>query len=180
MTELITTLERQIPKWMARENVPGLSVALIDDAQVVWQRGFGFRDRDSKDPVTVETIFQAASLSKPLFAYAVLQWSRSGTIDLDRPLSTMLPEPYIPDDPRLQQITARNVLSHTPGFPNWRSKDQSLRIHFTPGERFAYSGEGYVYLQRVIEHLTGQRLDEWMQAQVLGPLNMPNSSYVWI
>ena len=63
--DMIATLERQIPKWMARENVPGLSVALIRDAQVIWRRGFGFKDNATREPVTPETIFQAASLSKP-------------------------------------------------------------------------------------------------------------------
>jgi excisionase family DNA binding protein len=176
---LITTLDQRIPKWMARENVPGLSVALIQDAQVVWRRGYGFKDKATKESVMPGTVFQAASLSKPVFAYAVLKWCDAGGIDLDTSLSVYLAVPYTSGDPRLQQITARNVLSHTPGFPNWRPKDQPLRIHFAPGERFAYSGEGYVYLQRVVERITGQRLDEWMQAQVLGPLGMRHSSYVW-
>lgn len=121
-----------------------------------------------------------ASCGTLVCTVAVLKWCAAGAIDLDRSLNAYLDEPYIAGDPRLQQITARHVLSHTPGFPNWRPKDQPLRIHFTPGERFAYSGEGVVYLQRVVEHMTGQRLDEWMQAQVLGPLGMRHSSYVWM
>ncbi|MBN1937452.1 MAG: serine hydrolase, partial [Anaerolineae bacterium] len=96
------------------------------------------------------------------------------------PLSTYLPEPYIADDARLHRITARRVLSHTPGFPNWRPKDRPLRIHFDAGERFAYSGEGYVYLQRVIEHLSGQPLDVWMRSRLLDPLGLHHSSYVWL
>jgi excisionase family DNA binding protein len=91
----------------------------------------------------------------------------------------MLPGPYIPDDPRLRLITIRHVLSHTPGFPNWRPRDRPLRIHFAPGERFAYSGEGYVYLQRVIEHVTGLNLDKWMRTLVMDLRGMHSSSYVW-
>lgn len=177
---LISTLERRIPELMARTNVAGLSVALIHDARIAWRRGFGLKNKGTGEPVTPNTVFQAASLSKPVFAYAVLKGCAEGLLDLDAPLSTYLPDPYITGDPRLQQITARHVLSHTSGFPNWRPKDQPLRIHFAPGERFAYSGEGYVYLQRVVERLSGQPLDEWMQARLLGPLGMRYSSYVWV
>jgi CubicO group peptidase (beta-lactamase class C family) len=164
---------------MAEAEVPGLGIALIHDAQVAWTRGFGFRNRDTAEPVTPDTVFEAASLSKPLFAYAVLKACTAGMLDLDAPLSAYVPEPYIPDESRVERITARHVLSHTCGFPNWRPKGRALRMHFAAGERFAYSGEGYVYLQRVIEHLAGQTLDRWMQTQVLNPLGMVHSGYVW-
>jgi CubicO group peptidase (beta-lactamase class C family) len=184
--KLSTRLEQRIRERMAQAQVVGLSVALVqgdahtDHPPVVWKRGFGLKNAATGEPVTPETVFQAASLSKPVFAYAVLRAYAKGLLDLDTPLSTYLPEPYIADDPRLHRITARHVLSHTPGFPNWRPKDQPLRIHFSAGERFAYSGEGYVYLQRVIEHLSGQPLDVWMRARLLDPLGVQRSSYVWI
>jgi CubicO group peptidase (beta-lactamase class C family) len=184
--KLIAVLEHRIPEQMAQANVVGLSVALIQDAEgagqprVAWQRGFGLKNAATGEEVTPETVFQAASLSKPVFAYAVLKACAKGLLDLDTPLSTYLPEPYVLDDPRLYRITARHVLSHTPGFPNWRPKDQPLRIHFAAGERFAYSGEGYVYLQRVVEHLSGQPLDAWMRTRLLDPLGMRRSSYVWV
>jgi len=93
-------------------------------------------------------------------------------------------EPYDHDDPRLQRITARVVLSHTTGFPNWRPDNWSgdpkpLRIKFEPGARFRYSGEGYVYLQRVVERITGETLDVYLRRTVLDPLDMRSSSYVW-
>ncbi|HET9785558.1 MAG TPA: serine hydrolase, partial [Pyrinomonadaceae bacterium] len=85
------------------------------------------------------------------------------------------------DDARLNQITARRVLSHTTGFPNWRPRgDKTLKIYFTPGERFSYSGEGFVYLARVVEHITGEGLDVFMKKAVLDPLDMKNSSFSWI
>jgi CubicO group peptidase (beta-lactamase class C family) len=185
LDKLIAALEQCIPEGMAQANTVGVSVALVHSTEgesdpVVWQRGFGLKDAESGEPVTPETVFQAASLSKPAFAYTVLVASRDGLLDLDTPLSAYLPEPYIAGDPRLHQITARHVLSHTPGFPNWRPKEQPLRIHFSAGERFAYSGEGHVYLQRVIEHLSGQPLDAWMRSRLLGPLGMQRSSYVWV
>jgi CubicO group peptidase (beta-lactamase class C family) len=75
------------------------------------------------------------------------------------------------------RLQARIVLSHRTGFPNWRDGD-SLTIYFTPGERFSYSGEGYVYLQRAVEHITGKPLSEYMSEAVFTPLGM-SSSYVW-
>jgi CubicO group peptidase (beta-lactamase class C family) len=164
---------------MAQADVAGLSVALVRDFEVAWQRGFGHADATTGAPVTPDTVFQAASVSKPLFAYTVLKACADGLLDLETPLSDYLPEPYIPDDPRLGRITARHVLGHTPGFPNWRPKDGDLRIHFAAGARFAYSGEGYMYLQRVVEHLSGQPLDAWMRARLLDPLDLGYSSYVW-
>lgn len=176
----ITILEQHTPAWMEESAVVGLSVALIADAHVVWSRGFGYQDKAAEQPVTPATIFQAASLSKPVFAYMVLKLAAAGKLNLDTPLSDYLPEPYLSDEPRLPLITARRVLCHTPGFPNWRSEDQPFAIRFTPGERFSYSGEGYVYLQKVVEHLTGESLTKLAQTHIFQPFNMPTSSYVWI
>jgi CubicO group peptidase (beta-lactamase class C family) len=128
--------------------------------------------------VDADTVFEAASLSKPVFAYAVLKLVDAGKLDLDAPISKYLPGDYV-DDPRQSAITARRVLSHTTGFPNWRPPGQPLKIHFAPGERFSYSGEGFVYLQKAVERLTGQTLDAVMKRLVFEPLRMTSSSYVW-
>src|SRR5215475_4594580 len=142
-------LESDVPVLMKAADVPGLSIALVRNGNVAWVRAFGVKDSKSKAPVTDETVFEAASLSKPVFAYAVLKLVDAGQIDLDKPLNQYLPGDYdVGQDPRLSQVTARRVLSHTTGFPNWRSG--ALKIHFTPGERFSYSGEGFVYLSKVI------------------------------
>jgi len=90
-----------------------------------------------------------------------------------------LPKPYIEGDSRLEKITARIVLSHRTGFPNWRDDGNALTIHFTPGERFSYSGEGFVYLQRVVEQIAGKPLNDVMNELVFVPLGMSSSSYVW-
>ena len=119
-------------------------------------------------------------MTKPVFAYAVLKLVEGGKLDLDTPLSKYLPQPYIENDERLNLITARRVLSHTTGFPNWRPGGQLLKIHFTPGDRFSYSGEGFVYLQKVVEHLTNQPLDQYMKTAVFDPLGMTDSSLVWM
>src|SRR6185295_15686609 len=102
----------------------------------------------------------------------------AGKIDLDAPLSKYLPGDYI-EDPRQSAITARRVLSHTSGLPNWRPPGQPLKIHFAPGERFSYSGEGFVYLQKAVERVTGQTLGALMKRLVFDPLRMTSSSYLW-
>ena len=85
-----------------------------------------------------------------------LKLSEKGILDLDLPLTNYVSERWIEGDPRFSQITARHVLSHTSGLQNWRGKDEPLRIHFTPGSRWQYSGEGYSYLQLVVAHRTGR------------------------
>lgn len=175
----LARLDKSLPDLMAKGAVPGLSIALIRDATTYWARSFGVRDAKSGQPVTEETIFEAASLSKPVFAYGVLKLVDQGKLDLDTPLTKYLSPPYIEGDDRLEKITARYVLSHRTGFPNWRGDGNALTIRFTPGERFSYSGEGFVYLQKVVEKVTGRALNDYMAEAVFVPLRMKSSSYVW-
>src|SRR5215472_17519246 len=175
----IAALQKRLPELMKGANVPGVSLALIRDGKTFWSQGFGVRDAKSGQPVTEDTIFEAASLSKPVFAYGVLKLVDQGKLDLDKPLSKYLSPPYIEGDDRLDKITARYVLSHRTGFPNWRGDGNALTIRFTPGERFSYSGEGFVYLQKVVERVTSKALNDYMAEAVFVPLRMKSSSYVW-
>ena len=141
----------------------------------------------------VQPIFQVASLSKPVFAYAVIKLAQQGRINLDAPLMRYLPKGYDhvqnPGDnthsplidavtvPELQSVTARMVLNHTSGLPNWSRGP--LTFDFQPGTRWQYSGEAYVLLQSVVEAITGTRLDVFMREQVFAPLRMEHSDYVW-
>jgi len=163
---------------MKEAAIPGVSIALIRNGKTYWLHEFGVRNAKTNSPVTADTVFEAASLSKPVVAYGVLKLVDQGKLDLDTPLSKYLPKPYIEGDPRLDKITARFVLSHRTGFRNWRD-DSGLRIYFTPGERFSYSGEGFVYLQKVVEQITGKSLNDYMMEAVFTPLGMTSSSYVW-
>ncbi len=167
-----------IPDLMTRATVPGVSVALIEDGKITWIGSFGVKNTKTGDKVDDRTVFQAASLSKPVFAYGVLKLVDQGKLDLDTPLSKYIPE-YVEHDERVNTVTARHVLTHRTGFPNWRPGGKPLAIHFTPGERFSYSGEGFVYLQRAVEKITGQPLDTWMKQTVFSPLEMTDSSYLW-
>ena len=190
-------LETRFLAAAAKHKVPGVALAVIKDAQVVWSRGIGVQDQASNLPVHNGTVFEAASMSKPVFAYAVMKMCERGVIRLDTPLSTYTPERFLKGDPRLDLITARHVLSHTSGFQDIRSRQHTLKIHFQPGEKWQYSGEGYAYLQSVTTRLTGHLFaspcesyemdlrvcgtdfDSYMRANVLQPLGMESSGYLW-
>jgi CubicO group peptidase (beta-lactamase class C family) len=159
-------------------HVPGLSFALVRDGKIVETKELGVRDTAIGAAIDSHTIFEAASLSKPVFAYAVLQLVDAGKLSLDTPLSKYAPD-YVTDDPRAASITVRDVLSHTTGLPNWRGKANPLKTYFQPGLRFSYSGEGYVWLQGVVEAITGEPLNDVMTRLVFDPLEMHQSSYVW-
>lgn len=168
-TEVEDRLRSVMPRLLRDNAVPGVSVALVRNGAVAWTGAFG-----EVDPGAV---FEAASLSKPLFAYGVLLLVDDGRLDLDAPLRSYLDAPYA-DDPRLDRVTASHVLSHTSGLPNW-SRDEPIGVEFEPGTRWQYSGEAYVYLQRVVERITRQSLEEYMASTVLEPLGLRSSSFVW-
>jgi CubicO group peptidase (beta-lactamase class C family) len=175
----IGAFEKQLPLLMQAHNVPGASLAMFRDTKVAWRRGFGVKDASSGAAVDVDTIFEAASMSKPVFAYAVRKLCEKGVMNLDTPLTKYTPKRFLEGDPRLDLITARHVLCHTSGFQNWRSKKEPLAIHFTPGEKWQYSGEGYSYLQSVVELLTGEPIQVYMKKHVFEPFGMTSSGYVW-
>lgn len=171
----------KLPQLMEWANVPGVSVAILADGKVSWTGGFGVKKAVTTDAVTADTVFGAASLSKPVFAYAVFKLRDEKLIDLDRPLADYLAPDDLPDDPRSRQITARHVLSHTTGWQNWRgSREQKLSFAFTPGARWGYSGEGYYWLQRVVEKITACGFEEFMRERLLKPLGMTRSCYGWM
>jgi CubicO group peptidase (beta-lactamase class C family) len=156
----VPQLERDIPELMKKAGVPGLAIAVIRGGKTTWLHGFGMKEVKTGQPLTGETVFEAASLSKPVFTYGVLKLVEQGKLGLDVPLTTYLPKPFVAGDERLAKITARIVLSHRTGFPNWPADDGSVSIYFTPGERFSYSGQGYIYLQRVVEQYHTELSDE--------------------
>jgi CubicO group peptidase (beta-lactamase class C family) len=171
----------RLPTLMQWANVPGVAVAVIRDGKLAWSRGFGVKKNGEPGSVESSTLFGAASLSKPVFTYAVLRMREEKLIDLDRPLWNYLPNPDLPDVEQSKQITARHVLSHSSGLQNWRfQKTDKLEFAFKPGERFGYSGEGFYYLQRVLENVTGRGFEEYMRERVLKPLGMISSTYLWI
>lgn len=168
----------QLEKLMAEAGIPGLSLAYIRDGKIAESYALGVRSTDTNQPVDDETVFAAASLSKCVFAYGVMHLVDAGKLDLDKPLYQYYAYPDLAHDERYKQVTARMVLSHTSGLPNWRNGDR-LEFQYDPGQRFRYSGEGFVLLMRTVEKITGQNIEDWMQQTVFKPLGMTHTSYIW-
>jgi CubicO group peptidase (beta-lactamase class C family) len=185
------TINGTVKKLMDTAQVTGLCLGIINDNKVAFVHAYGFKNKTKNEQNDTATCFDAASLSKPLFAYLVMQLRDKGVIDLDKPLYTYLPKPLseydnykdLAGDERWKLITARHCLDHTTGFPNWRQlnprQNQKLEIFFTPGERYAYSGEGLCLLQMVVETITNRQLEDLAQEHIFRPFGMRRSSYVW-
>lgn len=166
-----------------------LSLAVVNGGKIAWSKTFGIKNRETGAVANEDTVFRAASLSKPVFAYLVLKLVEEGVLDLDKPLYQYLNKPLyeyteyadLKGDTRFKAITARLVLSHQTGFPNWRrhNKDMKLNFLFSPGDNFSYSGEGYQYLQFLIEKITGKDLNRLSKEKVFLPLGMKHSCFRW-
>jgi CubicO group peptidase (beta-lactamase class C family) len=175
-----SVMDTLIPHLMEELHVPGASVVLVQDSKIRWSRNYGFADAAKRIPVDSNTLFEACSMSKPVFGYIVMKLVEEGKLELDVPLVRYQTEP--PVDADLAPITARMVLAHTSGLPNWRKgeeeRDGPLTVKFKPGSRFSYSGEGIFYLQRVVEAITGVSLDALSIRMLFAPMGLSNCSYV--
>jgi CubicO group peptidase (beta-lactamase class C family) len=174
---------------MRSARVEGTGIAIFTDGKIAYLKAYGFRDTAKRLPLTPDSVMTAASLTKAAFATMVMQLVQQGIINLDKPVWRYLPK-ALPDypgyadlasDPRYELITMRMLLDHTSGFPNWRrfTDDRRLRIYFTPGSRFAYSGEGIALAQMVVETVTGKSVNELMKQYVFEPVGMTRTSMVW-
>ena len=174
---------------MSAAEVPGVGIAMFNDGKIAYLKAYGVRDQEKNLPLTPNSILTAASFTKVAFAYMVMQLVGEKVIDLDKPVYQYLPKPLpeypqyadLAGDPRYKLITARMLLSHTAGFPNfrWINQDHKLNINFQPGTRYAYSGEGIEMLQLVVETVTGKPLEELMRERVFQPLGMTRTSMMW-
>lgn len=169
-------IDQFVKTYMEFYEIPGVSMAIIENGKVSYHHTYGVKNAYSKEKVDSETIFQAASITKPVFAFSVLSLAEKGIIDLDKPLYQYLPFEEIAYDDRYKLITARHVLSHKTGFPNWRNG--RMTIDFEPGTQFQYSGEGFEYLKRVVAHITQKDILEVLDEEVLTPLNLKNFYFV--
>ena len=171
-------MDALIPDLMKQSRVPGLSVAAFSRGTIVYAKGFGVKNRDTGAAVDPETVFEAASFSKPVTAYAALQMVERQQLDLDRPLAQYLKIPYLDDRPAAARITLRMALNHTSGLPN-DAVGYDRRVYFTPGDHFSYSGGGFRYLQAVMESVAKIPFAEYMDRELLQPLAMSRSSFTF-
>lgn len=172
-------LDTLLPLLISKHQVPGVGVVGLEGGRIAWKKYAGVLEAGKAALVDETTVFEAASMTKPLAAHAALKLVEQGRLDLDTPLSRYLPTPYLIDEPSHLKITARMVLMHTSGLPNWRPKGEPLKVLHEPGTAFRYSGEGIVFLQRVIEQLSGQDYETHLQRTLLQPLDMKSSSHIW-
>jgi CubicO group peptidase (beta-lactamase class C family) len=184
-------IDKKIQQLMEGAGVTGLAVGIIQDNKPALIKSYGYKNKTLHRPGTVNTSLYAASFTKSLFAYLVMQLVDQKRIDLDKPLYQYLPKPLpeytgyqdLQRDDRWKLITARHCLSHTTGFPNWRflnpNGSKKLEFFFIPGSRYAYSGEGLYLLQMVIEVITGRGLEELAREHVFNPLGMTRSGFIW-
>lgn len=187
-------IEAELQRALAAARANGMALAVIDGGQVTLVLTVGKRNAKG-DPLLHDTVMYGASLTKAVFAYTVLQLADEGRIDLDKPIAGTLPQPlpsypterqYAPwqdlaDDERWRKITPRILLSHRAGFANFAflEPDRKLRIHFEPGQRYAYSGEGFILLQFVLERGLGLDVGQEMQRRVFDRFGMRNTSMQW-
>ncbi|MBI4908023.1 MAG: beta-lactamase family protein [Acidobacteria bacterium] len=162
---------------MKMASVPGAVIGSLSEGKPAWIMPLGFLTAEAKSPVTASTLFQAASLTKQVTAFAAFALRAQGKLDFAKPLVE-----YVDDLPNAmaRTVTANHVLSHSSGFPNWRFAERGKPVpdlvpEFAPGTKYRYSGEGYFYLQRVMEQVTGLGFARLMRNLVFEPFGMASS-----
>lgn len=182
-------------------NVPGVSIAVIKDSKVIWSKTYGYADLDSKTPVTSKTLFQVASMSKPVSAYAALKAVEEGKLDPDSNVNLYLKSWKVSENEwtKSKKVTLKNIVSHTAGFtvsgfPGYQVSDPlpttvqvlngvnpsntpAVFVDKLPGANFRYSGGGYTVMQQMLSDLEGKDFTTIMREKVLLPLDMRNSSF---
>jgi CubicO group peptidase (beta-lactamase class C family) len=186
---------------MACYHVPGFSIAIVDQEEVAWAKGYGLLEASGDKPVTDETIFQAASISKLVTAMTALNLVEAGLLDLDTDVNEMLRSWHIPENEhtRRHKVTLRGLLSHTAGvtvsgyrgyssgalLPTLQqvldgeppANSEPVRVMQAPGKAFSYSGGGYVMIQQLVEDVAGRSLASLAQELIFDRLEMPNSTF---
>jgi len=187
----VKKLDQQVAFLMDSLEMPGLSLAIINENEIVYHKVFGVQNAETKTAVTKASIFEGASLSKPIFAYFAMKMAEQGILDLDKPLHEYMPHPAIVPESQeyYKSITPRMVLSHSTGFPN-HANNKPIELAHEPGNGFSYSGEAYQYLAAILafenklefknsfNELWGP-FNEIFKDNVTGPMSMQNSSFLW-
>lgn len=163
---------------MAFFEIPGAQLSLIKDHQIIYSQNYGVTNIEVPQPVISQSLFEAGSITKLVFAFAVMRLYERDLIDLDKPLHEYLPSSEI-DDERYKLMTTRHVLSHQSGMSNWPRKDENgkFKLNFAPGTQFGYSGKAFEYLKEVIESISSKSIDVILQEEVLAPLEIEDMHF---
>ncbi|MGV4414001.1 serine hydrolase [Chryseobacterium sp. T1] len=169
----------EIDQLLKDNQIPTLGLGVIENGKLTQIKVYG--TLDGKINASYNSLFNVASLTKPVTAITVLKLVSEGKLSLDEPLYNYWTYPDIAKDPRHKKLTIRMILSHQSGFPNWRweNKDRKLSFDFEPGTKYQYSGEGFEYLRKAVENKFHKSLEELAQELVFKPLKMNETSYIW-
>ncbi|MFT3903524.1 MAG: serine hydrolase [Niabella sp.] len=168
-----------IENWLSENNIKTLGLGIIENGKLKQVKVFGEISKGNAAPYN--TIFNVASLTKPITAMVALKLVSLGKWNLDEPIYKYYTDPDIANDPRNKKLTTRLILSHQTGFPNWRSetKNKKLQFLFEPGTKYGYSGEGFEYLRKAIEKKFKKPLEKLAEELVLKPLKMNDTDFIW-
>jgi CubicO group peptidase (beta-lactamase class C family) len=177
--ELLFKDKEVTERWLKQKSIPALGIGLVENGKIEQISVFGELEKGMKAPKN--TIWNVASLTKPITALIVLKLIGAGKLSLDEPIYKYYIDPDILNDPRVKLLTPRIILSHQTGFTNNRENyiDGILKFEFEPGLKYQYSGEGYDYLRKVIEHKFNKTIEQLASELIFKPLKMNNTSYVW-
>lgn len=167
--------EDKVNGWLAENNVPAAGIGLIENGEIKYVKVFG--ELKKGVPAPDNAIFNVASITKTVVTMLTLKLVQTGQWNLDEPLSDYWVDPDVANDSLHTKLTTRHVLTHQTGFPNWRRDhpDGKLAFEFQPGTKYQYSGEGYEYLRRALEHKFGKPLDKLADSLLFKPLGMKDT-----
>jgi CubicO group peptidase (beta-lactamase class C family) len=199
IAQFVSELDQKIPQLLNDFFVPGTAIAIIENGEIILQKGYGYSNIDKGTKVTNSTGFNIGSISKTIAAWGVMKLVQEGKIDIDAPAEKYLNRWHLPKSEfDSDKVTIRRLLSHTAGlslhgYPGWSPKDDlptieeslngknngpgRVELIMEPGTKWKYSGGGFSILQLIIEEVTKQKFEDYMQTQILNPLGMTSSSY---
>ena len=177
--ELLFTDKNETERWLKQKHIPALGIGFIKDGKIEKINVFG--ELQTNKPAPINTLWNVASMTKPITAIVALKLINAGKWDLDEPIYKYYTDNDVLNDPRSQLLTTRIILSHQTGFPNWRGNNENgkLSFEFEPGKKYQYSGEGYEYLRKALESKFKKSLDQLARELIFNPLKMKDTRFVW-
>ncbi len=171
--------DKEIENLLKKHKIPSIAIGLIKNGKIQQIRTFGYKK--SNQPISNNSIYKVASLTKPITAFVVLKLIDEGVWSLDEPVSKYFVNKDIKHSKYLNKLTTRHILSHQSGFPNWRylTDDKKLSFQFEPGIKWQYSGEGFEYLRKAIEKKLNRSFEKITQEKLFNPLGMNNTHFYW-
>lgn len=173
------SFEKNIQTLLVKYDIPAVGIGIIDGSQIKYAKVFGERKKGS--PAPLNTIFNIASITKPVVTLLTLKLVQQGQWDLDEPIFHYWIDPEVVNNPFHKKLTTRHILSHQSGFVNWRFQSETKKLTFTfePGANHQYSGEGFEYLRQALERKFNRSLVQLMDSLLFHPLHMKDSRLYW-